>query len=262
MHIEDNYTDQTQRGLLFILERIARSHPLIYLLTRYLANVFVIFEDDFNGIRFLGFKKEINLIDIGASDGVAIKFISKILKIKNVYAFEPNNNYYKKLINIKIKNSNIFNYGISNKNQKLEIYVPTYKFLNKKFYLITYTFYNREHLKKVLNKNFFLTKNIKIEKRIIYLRKFPKIKENIDLVKIDVNGHEYEIIKSLTNVIKKSKPVIITEELSKINSINNFLKKYHYKCYYYDSKNKNIKLYTSGKSNPLNFYFIAKNKFK
>ena len=90
MHIEDNYTDQTQRGFLFILERIARSHPLVYLLIRYLANIFIIFEDDFNGVKLLKFNKKINLIDVGASDGIAIKFISKIIDINNVYAFEPN----------------------------------------------------------------------------------------------------------------------------------------------------------------------------
>jgi FkbM family methyltransferase len=257
LHIEDNYTDQTQRGLLFILERIARSHPLIYLLIRYLANIFIIFEDDFNGVKLLKFNKKINLIDVGASDGIAIKFISKIIDINNVFAFEPNKIYFQKLKKINLKKK-IYNYGISDKNRVLNIYIPTYKFLNKKFFLITYAYYNREHLKKVLNKNFFLSRDIKIEKKKIYLRKPPDIKERIDLVKIDVNGHEYEIVKSLDKIIKKSRPVIITEELSKINLINRFLKKYNYQCCYYDYKNKKIKIYKPGKSNPLNFYFIYK----
>jgi hypothetical protein len=139
---------------------MVRSHPLIYLLARYLANIFLIFEDDFKGIKLLGFKKKINLIDIGASDGIAIKFISKVLDVNKIYAFEPNKNYYQKLKKLNIKNKKIYNYGISNKNQKIEVYVPIYKILNKKFSLITYTFYNKEHLRKVLNKNFFFTKNL------------------------------------------------------------------------------------------------------
>jgi len=259
MNHQHDYTDQTQRGFLFVFERLVRSHPLVYLLARYLANIFVIFEDDFNGIKLLGFKEGINLIDIGASDGVAIKFISKILDVKSIYAFEPNKNYYQKLKNLNIKNKKVYNYGISNKNQKLEVYVPIYKFLNKKFSLITYTFYNKEHLRKVLDKNFFFTKNLKIEKRIIYLKKMPIIKEKIDLIKIDVNGHEFEIIKSLSKIIKKSKPVIITEEMSNIDLINKFLKKYNYKCCYYDYHNNKIESYRPKENNPFNFYFINKN---
>ena len=60
MNSQQNYTDQTQRGFLFIFERIVRSHPLVYLLARYLANIFIIFEDDFKGIKLLDFKQKIN----------------------------------------------------------------------------------------------------------------------------------------------------------------------------------------------------------
>ena len=86
----------------------------------------------------------------------------------------------------------------------------------------------------------------------------PVIKEKIDLIKIDVNGHEFEIIKSLSKIIKKSKPVIITEEMSNIDLINKFLKKYNYKCYYYDYHNNKIKSYRPKEKNPFNFYFINK----
>jgi FkbM family methyltransferase len=229
------------------------------LLARYLANIFIIFEDDFKGIKLLGFKKKINIIDIGASDGVAIKFISKTLGVNKVYAFEPDNDYYHKLKKLKIKNKKIYNYGISDKNQKLDIYVPIYKFFNKKFSLITYAFYNKEHLRKVLYKNFFFTKSLKIEKRVIFLKKIPNIKTKIDLIKIDVNGHELEIIKSLGKIIKKSKPVIITEEMSNIDLIKKFLKKFDYECCYYDYYNNKIETYKPKEKNPFNFYFINKN---
>jgi DNA polymerase elongation subunit (family B) len=84
----------------------------------------------------------------------------------------------------------------------------------------------------------------------------PTIKKKIDLIKIDVNGHEFEIIKSLSKIIKKSKPVIITEEMSNIDLINKFLKKHNYKCCYYDYHNNKIKIYRSNEKNPFNYYFI------
>ncbi|MDC1200505.1 FkbM family methyltransferase [Pelagibacteraceae bacterium] len=260
MHVNENYTDQTQRGFLFFFERLARSHPLIYIFVRYLAYVFCIFEDEFQGIKHLGFKKEINLIDIGASDGIAIKYISKLIKINKVYIFEPHKPYNKYLKKLKFKKK-IYNYGISNKNETIKIYTPIYKFFTKKFSLITYSYYNQQHLRKVLNQNFFLHKDFTIEKRNIYLKKLPVINSKIDLIKIDVNGYEFEIIKSLKSLILKNKPTIITEELSKIALIDKFLKKYDYVCCYYDYKRDKIKRFIPNKSNPLNFYFLPKHHF-
>ena len=37
----------------------------------------------------------------------------------------------------------------------------------------------------------------------------------MDIIKLDVNGHEFEIIKSLNKIIQKDKPIIFVEELKK-----------------------------------------------
>ena len=56
---------------------------------------------------------------MGASDGIAIKYISKFIKLDKVYAFEPNY-FYKKNLSFKkkIKNLKVFNYGLSDKSQR------------------------------------------------------------------------------------------------------------------------------------------------
>ena len=65
---------KTNTGILSFFEKVVRSHPLIYYIVRSLIRYTQIFEEDANGVSFLNFKKKINIIDVGASDGIALKF--------------------------------------------------------------------------------------------------------------------------------------------------------------------------------------------
>lgn len=260
MHHETDYVDRSQTGFLFFLERIARSHPLIYIFSRFFAKKLNIFEKEFDGLSKIFFKNKVNLLDIGASDGVSINFFNSKLNLGKVIAVEPTNDYTKKLKKIKIKNLKVYNFGLSNKNETKEVYVPEYNFLNNKIRLIPYIYYDKFHLEKVIKKNFFLCKSLKIVKIFLKLRKNINIKSRIDIIKLDVNGYEYEIIKSLKRIIKKDKPIIFVEELKKIYAINKYLKTFGYKCKFYNIGSKNIELYNFKKKKikhiPLTFYFI------
>ena len=126
-----NNPDITQTGFMAILERISRSHPFFYLISRNLAFRFNIFEKEFEALKLINFrKKKINFIDIGASDGIAIKYINKIIKLNYVYAFEPNLHYVKRLKKLKksFKNLRIFDFGLNNKKSNLKLYIPKIKF--------------------------------------------------------------------------------------------------------------------------------------
>ena len=65
------------------MEKNIRTHPLLYYIMRSFVRYTNIFEEDANGVKFLNFDKEINLIDVGASDGIATKFFNGKLSIKN-----------------------------------------------------------------------------------------------------------------------------------------------------------------------------------
>ena len=66
---------KTNTGFLYFLEKILRSHPLIYFIFRQFIIYTNIFEEDANGVVFLNLDKKINIIDVGASDGIASKFL-------------------------------------------------------------------------------------------------------------------------------------------------------------------------------------------
>ena len=48
---------KTNSGILFYLEKIVRSHPLLYFITRNLIRYTNIFEEDANGVTLLNLNK-------------------------------------------------------------------------------------------------------------------------------------------------------------------------------------------------------------
>ena len=253
-------TSKTNSGFLYFLEKIVRSHPLLYFVVRYFIRYTNIFEEDANGVTFLNLNKKVNIIDVGASDGISSKFFNKKLKISKIICFEPNKSYVKILKKLNIKNLIVKAYGISQFNKYYKIFFPRYKFFSKNLDLITYTHYSKQALLDQINLDFKFRKNISIVKEKIYLRKIKKIKIKIDLIKIDVNGHELSVVKGLSKIIKRDRPALIIETCDDIKIIENYLKKYGFKKYLflkeYNKFNKIKKNY------PLNTYFLQKNHLK
>ena len=236
---------KTQTGFLGFLESIIRRHAIIYYFVRSIIIHFGIFEEDFNILPKFFRNKPLNIIDVGASDGIAAKFFLKKLNVKKIYCFEPNDFFVKKLKKLKNKNIVVNNYGISNKKEKIKIYYPSIKFLSFNLPILTYSFYNKKELKKQIQLDFFNHKKLNIDKSIIQLKKYRTINKKIDLIKIDVNGYELQIIKGILKQIKKDKPLLVIENNEKLKEINLLLKKYDYKKYY--NKFSNFKIHKNEK---------------
>ena len=247
---------KTQIGFLGIIEKYIRKFVIIYYFIRSIAIKFDIFEEDFKILKKIFNNKKINIIDIGASDGISANFFLKNLSVKNIYCYEPHSLFVKKLKKLKKKyyNIKIYNYGISTINEKINVYIPKIIFFGKPLYLYTYTFYNLSELKKQIKLDFLNYKKIFIENIILKLRKFKKINDKIHLIKIDVNGYEYEIIKCLKKQIIRDHPLLVVENNKKIKNISNYLEKFGYKKYY--NNNGKLEKYTNQKV--LDIFFIVK----
>ena len=246
-------------GILSFFENIIRSHPVIYFFIRKLIRFTNIFEEDANGVKIINFQNEINIMDIGASDGIASKFFLKNLKVKKIYCYEPDKQYIKILKKLD-KKIIVKSYAVGNKNENLDVYYPEVKILGKKIKLVTYCYYNKIDLEKQINLDFKFKKNLKIIKKNLHIKKISKFNDKIDLIKIDVNGFEYFVIEGLSEIIKKNKPAIILETGKDIKKINNVLKKFNYKQFIY-SKIEN-KFYNYKKKNALNTYFLQDNHIR
>lgn len=149
-------------------------------------------------------KKTISLIDIGAHKGEYISSIIKNFNISKAYCFEPNPRVFEILekkisLNKKIE---LLNYGASNNsanilfNENIESSSSSINELNKNS-----NYYKR----KFFLLNFLGSGDVtkKIEIKVVTLNEF--IIENnvnkIDLLKIDTEGHEYQVLLGLKDKI-------------------------------------------------------------
>ena len=168
------------------------------------------------------------VIDIGAQTGnMAVAYS---LFADKVIAFEPNPATFEVLE----KNSKLnpvikpFNYAISDEEGPLEFHYSDYGFCNGGFATRTETGIGVTGHKVPID-----VYGVSLEK---FLQENDIETDKISLIKIDAEGHDKDILKTLTNIISKHKPVLITEIYNglKPNEINDLLDTIHslgYKAY-------------------------------
>ena len=172
------------------------------------------------------------LIDVGSHKGLYTDLFLRNFKIEKIIMFEPQlkiYNFIKKKYNNK-KKIKIYNYAVSDKNsiQNLQLNYHDLTtslsgFDEKNFYL---------KIKSIL----FGVKNMtykKIKIKTIKLENIfkKKIINRVDLLKIDTEGHEFEVLKGLNKNITKIKYILIEFHNDKIylkyspKKIHNYLLK-------------------------------------
>ena len=150
--------------------------------------------------------------DIGAHKGKYTDLLFEEYNIKKAYLLEPQVKMYN-FIKEKYKDNNfinVYNQGVSNKTENVLFYInkhnltssikrlnPKNKYLNLKSKLFSTNLdgmiENNLNIKTIKLEEFFLENNIL----------------NIDLIKIDTEGHEYEVLAGLEGKIKFIKAFLI-----------------------------------------------------
>jgi FkbM family methyltransferase len=240
----------TNKNFLGFIEKQIRKVPLIYFLARFLIRYTNYFEEDFLILKKIFNFKKINIIDIGASDGISAKFFISNLNCNKIICYEPQVTFCSSIEKLKKKNFNIevHNYGLGPEEKKIINYYPEINFFGKKLLLLTYCFPSKKTLKEQMNNDFLIKPGI--ASRTLKIKKFTMPKEKISLVKIDTNGSEYAIILALKQLIVRDKPVFIIEN-NNIERIYSFLKKFNYKKFISDENC--LKVHTT--QNNLNIIF-------
>lgn len=204
------------------------------------------YERDWIFFRSYKIPKKSSIIDIGAHWGESAITFRKFYPKNKIYSFEPNSYAFKRLKkNTKKLDIELFNFGIS-KNGVKGMYFPYYN--NNQLSL--WGSQNLKNLKERINQYTYINcKTIKFKKIKCYFRSLPKIDEKISIIKIDVEGEEYNVIKIIKNILIKNKPLIFIEYNSNnFKKIFSFLIKKKYTAYYF----KDNKLVLIKKINNLN----------
>ena len=186
-------------------------------------------------------------IDIGVYRGVYSFQMSKFSK--TVHAFEPNPIIYKdlqkNLLKI-IKNIEIYNFALSSNNKNVILKVPI---RNPNFSEKNYEEYfemGRATIHTLNEVKNFKSFNVETKK----LDDF-KFLNKISFIKIDVEGHESEVIKGSLNLINIHKPILLVEIEEKHTKKNvketlNYINSLGYESFFY---NKNELLSTNSLDN-------------
>ena len=197
-----------------------------------------------------GYEKELDIIDkfadkskdaidVGVYRGVYSYKLAQHFKF--VHCFEANPLLYPFLNdNLKkiIKNINLYNLALSSTNGKTTLKLPirSKSFFNQ----------NIEELYELgaasvhPNNKFDNFKEVTVKKKKL---DSIKLENKIGFIKIDVEGHELEVIEGALNTIKMNKPVLlieIEERHSKrmVNESIKYIKNIGYNCYF--EKNKEL----------------------
>jgi FkbM family methyltransferase len=244
------------------LENFIRSNFYLYVISRSLYNFFFNFffyEDECEVFKYLKKKSNITIIDVGSSDLSFSSYISKFFYKSNFFCFEPSFHLYK---NKKLKNDNklyIFNKACSNKSKKLVLFTPFKKILTVKIYLKYFTSYSLKFIKKNLIKYFNCDKNIFFEKILVNTIKIDNLNLKPDLIKLDVEGHEINVILGAIKTIKKIRPIIYIENPSKV--VDKLFYSLNYRKFQYKKKIKKLFIVKKNNKSSYNYLYIYNKDF-
>ena len=159
-------------------------------------------------------KVKLTVLDVGSNKGQSVDFFLKINADALIFGFEPNSRLYKNLITKYQGNSNIvfINNGVSSKEGKLLFQenimdeTSTFEKLN----------YESDYLKKKARALGVSPENIivnKYEVKVITLGSFLNEHKDlaIDVLKIDVEGHEYDCLLGLFDGSRSDYPILFLQ---------------------------------------------------
>ena len=230
-------------SIKYRLIRLIEAQPSLNLLIYNNISLFKAFlphEKDYYGIRHL-LNNNINdtIIDVGGNLGISSMGVRQLGYDNKILIFEPNTYIYNQCIkrNLIKKYKNIlgFNFALGSRLETKNFYYPYYK--NKCIHY--FCSFDKNYILNSI-KITFRKKKIKIIKRPIKIKVFDKLKlkHTPKLIKIDVEGHDYEVIRGMISTIKKNKPVILVE-FNKNNffKIKKLLKNYNSWVYFFEKNN-------------------------
>lgn len=176
-------------------------------------------------------------IDVGVYRGVYSYEMSKYSE--KVHSFEPNPiifKYINKNLKKFIKNIHLYNFALSNQNKTMNLKIPirnsnSNKEIFEEYYEMGKATIHNEN-------NFENYENFEIQTKTIDELSFDN---KISFIKIDVEGHELEVIEGAKNTIKRDKPVLLVEiekqyTKKEVAESINFINSLGYKSYFFNKK--------------------------
>ena len=191
-------------------------------------------------------KDELIILDVGAYTGNSIYEFNKYFSRSKIYSFEPSLKNFEllKKNTAKIDNCELINKAVTNNDGEITFYENSWgptsstKILNensnKKYYDDKFKYLGLNKINKTYKINTIKIDTFLNQKKII----------NIDILKIDTQGNEYEVLLGSEILIQKNNVEFIIIEMiidnyykseSNLGKVDNLLSSYGYELYgFYD----------------------------
>jgi len=160
-----------------------------------------------NYLNKLNLQSKFDIVDIGAKGDISglLKTIGN--KYLNIIGFEPNKNEFDKLIENNC-NRTYFNIGVFDKKIRKDFFITEEPAAS--------SFFKPSTNNKIYEKRNWQFRKIKKKIKINCnkLDNLYKKINNIDFLKIDTQGSEYEIIYGASGILKKYSPIVLAETWS------------------------------------------------
>ncbi|MDD3138571.1 MAG: FkbM family methyltransferase [Lachnospiraceae bacterium] len=168
------------------------------------------------------------MVDAGANIGYISMYLGKKHQDMKVYSFEPLKPTFDMLKenveNNELKNINIFNFGLSNKEEDVYFYYYPEGCGNSSLENLS----ERNDVQKIMCKTKLLDSV------------YAELEEDsLDFIKCDVEGAEFMVFQGAHNVLTEKRPIVFAELLRKWakkfdyvpNDVLDYMSKIGYKCY-------------------------------
>lgn len=195
----------TKKIIKFVDSSVRRNiHIYVFFrsLARYVCK-FMALEEGFDFLKYVSIKSQSVAVDVGSNDGTSVSMIRRFQKKSRILCFDP-------ILKLNVSDNQVsfFYHGLSDKEKETSIYSP----IVKGHLLLQYSSLSKDHMLENLMKDFrFGTDYVSFSESRIRLSRLDKLDINPFFLKIDVEGHELEVISGSKATIALHKPIILVE---------------------------------------------------
>jgi FkbM family methyltransferase len=200
------------------------------LMRRYRNSRRIPFDRDFYGIRLFPIDEDALFLDVGANRGQSTDAILMLTKSNRILLFEPNPLLCERLHRQFEGDKRVVvnEFGLGNRTSEQPLHIPFYK----RWMFDGLASFDREKAGTWLEGRilFFKEKHLSLQEVMCKIRRLDDLNLAPFLVKLDVQGYEFEVIQGGEQTIRTHEPVLLIESPPDYNIIS-FLDKIGYAFY-------------------------------
>lgn len=191
-------------------------------------------------------------LDIGANRGLATDAMHLLVPQSEIVSFEPNPILYKQLVNLysDVTTVKCMNIALGDASIDATLWVPVYR----NWVFDGLASLDRREAAEWLNGDriyFFDERHLHLHEQACKIRRLDEFDLSPAFIKIDVQGHELDVLRGAAQTLERYHPLLMIEDASNDELIQ-FLKIFQYTIAHFDGQQ--MILHSAGR---VNSFFLA-----